>query len=139
LEPTSDLEIHFVRQTLSTCTEPINIGLNEHDSDIVQKIAWVRQSHATVESTMFQKCRGDFGVMEHYYSSIVNHKDKLPATNHLFLEGAEFWFLYSNAREACDFRLLIQHLSRFAGHSLLTVKNPKQLFLAIGHAMIVTP
>jgi hypothetical protein len=74
--------------------------------------------------------------MGHYHSSIVNHKEHLPVTNHLFLEDTKFWSLSSAPEGVHDFRLLIQHLSQFAGHSLLTAETPKQLFVAIGHAMI---
>jgi hypothetical protein len=126
---------------LDKFTIPINSD-NAHDSDIVRKFAWLDKSHAFVENEMFQNCRGKFGVMSLYYSSVVHQKESLLATNHLFLGSAKFWPIFQDDPKGlggtprADFRLLVQHLSQFAGDSLLAVEEPKQLFIAIGHAMI---
>jgi hypothetical protein len=134
---TDSREIHFVHQALDTFTTSINSN-TARDSDIIRKFAWIDKFHASVESQMFRNCKGKFGVMTHYHSSVVHHKEHLPITNHLFLGSAEFWpiFLDDPKGGAPDLRLLVQHLSQFAGDSLLHVEQPKQLFVAIGHAMI---
>jgi len=123
----------FVPQQLDRFSKSIDTD----PSDLVSKMAWVGSSYASVESNMSDTCVRMFGVMPFYNSSIVRHKEHLPATNHIFLGGATFWKLYSSAGDHTpDLRVLVRHLSEHAGHPLSSVSNPQELFVAIAHAAL---
>lgn len=129
-------EITFVHRQLHEFSEEIG----PQTSDIVSKCSWVGKSHASIESRMLRECGGMFGIATHYHSSIVCHKEGLPATNHLFLQNAEFWPLYTSTgnNHVPDFRSLMQHLLQFAGRSLVTISNAQDLFVSIVHAALGT-
>jgi hypothetical protein len=129
-----DREINFVRRQLHDFSKEIDPQM----TDIVSKCSWVGKSYISIESKMLRKCGGMFGVTTHYHSSIICHKEGLPATNHLFLKNAKFWPLYTNTRNnhVPDFRALMQHFLQFAGRSLVTVRNPGDLFVSIVHAAL---
>jgi hypothetical protein len=113
--------------------------INEMTTDIISKCSWVGKPYVSVESSMLKECGGMFGVPTHYHSSIVCHKDGLPATNHLFLNGAKFWPIFkthSKDAKSPDFRYLMQHFSLFTGNSLITVTSLKMLFNSIIHAAL---
>lgn len=101
------------------------------------KLAWARQSSAKLESQIFKECSGTFGVVSHFQSNLFHYQVGIPATNHLLLESAKFWDLRGRGGEGyADRRVLVQHLSGFAGESLFTVDEPKNLFRTIIHAML---
>jgi hypothetical protein len=129
-----DRSIDFIPRQLHDFSEKID----PKTTDIVSKCSSVGKSHVSIESRMLKECGGMFGVMTYYHSSIVCHKEGLPSTNHLFLKAAEFWRLYPTIRSNHDpdFRVSVQHFSQFAGHSLVTVRNPRDLFVAIVHAAL---
>jgi len=86
---------------------------------------------------MFQACGGMFGVMPFYNSSVVHHKENLPATNHLFLADAKFWTLYTSVSDHTpDLRVLVRHLSEYVGDLLSSVSEPQELFVSIAHAAL---
>jgi len=104
----------------------------------VSKCSWVSSRYFDAEKDLFGACGDEFGVAKHYYSSIVHHQEDLPATNHLFLEFATRWKLFDgDVKETLpEHRVLLQHLSNFAGVSLVTAESPEELFTAIAHAML---
>jgi hypothetical protein len=123
----------FVPQQLDYFSKSIDADAG----DLVSKVAWVGSLYASVESRMFEDCGGMFGVMPFYNSSIVRHKENLPATNHLFLGHATFWDLYTSASDHTpDLRVLVRHLSEYVGDLLSSVSKPQELFVAIAHAAL---
>ena len=108
---------------------------------IVSKMAWVScpsGSKESIEAEMLQDCGEMFGVQSYFSSAIIHHKEALPAHNHFFLYGAEPWPLFkSNATNYVkDYRILLGHLSQFAGDCLSTVSKRRELFIAVSHAQL---
>jgi hypothetical protein len=129
-----DRSIIFVPRQLHDLLKEIN----PKTANIVSKCSWVGKSHVSIESKMLGTCGGMFGVMSYYHASIVCHKKGLPVTNHLFMKTAKFWPVSSHTRSnhVPDFRMLIQQFSQFAGHCLVTVSRPQDLFIGIVHAAL---
>jgi hypothetical protein len=131
-----DRSIIFVPRQLHDLLKEIN----PKTANIVSECSWVGKSHVLIESKMLRTCGGMFGVMSYYHASIVCHKKGVPVTNHLFLKTAKFWRLspHTGSNHVPDFWMLIQQFSQFAGHCLVTVSRPRDLFAAITHAALST-
>jgi hypothetical protein len=112
--------------------------IDPNAEDIVSKCSWVGKSYLSIESKMLRTCGGMFGVMNYYHSGIVCHTRGVAATNHLLLKTPTFWrvFQQTERNHVPDSRMLIQQFSQFTGRSLVTISQPRDLFVAIAHAAL---
>ncbi|EIW76053.1 hypothetical protein CONPUDRAFT_169241 [Coniophora puteana RWD-64-598 SS2] len=137
--PLRQSEIRSIRQRVDYLSKDKDIFANKK-LDLVSKCSWVSSRYFDAEKDLFGACGDEFGVAKHYYSSIVHHQEDLPATNHLFLEFATRWELFNltsdEKKTSKERRVLLQHVSNFAGVSLVTAESPEELFTAIAHAML---
>ena len=131
-----DRSIRFIPRHLHAFSE----NIDPNATDIISKCSTIGMQYVSIESKMLKECGGMFGVMTYYHSSIVCHKKGIPSTNHFFLKEAKFWHLYRRGTDDLiavpNFRVSVQHFSQFSGHSLITIPDPKDLFVSIVHAAL---
>ena len=107
--------------------QSLNTTYWESREDVKEVLSWERSYNSRHNS------------FQYYHASIVCHKNGKPVTNHLFLKPPRSgpFTRKQECNHIADFRQLIQQFSQFAGHCLVTVSQPEDLFVAVHLAALL--